>query len=241
MWWMAAIMAAQALEKGKEGKAQAKLDKATMKANVKLENQQRDVDNIYAKVKGDLNRFQQAKSNKYKLKAGGESVESQKVNMLRLSDAAVRGSFESRINASEVAGALSAQVGFAGIGGGSIEMLDATNRLRFQRADELAGRETDTQLYDGQRNIDQTIEATILGLDDIQFNDNINYMRAQESYIKQPSWGEIGLNAGMQFASTYASMGGFDGMKMPGWLGGASKVPKLGDNIQARQTTTRLA
>lgn len=233
MWWMAAIMAAQALEKGKEAKAQAKLDKFTMKSNVKIENMRRDADNTLAKASGDLARFQQANSNKHKLKAGGEAVETQRTNMLRLSDAAVRGTFESRINASEVAGALAAQAGFAGIGGGSLSMIDAANRLRFQRADELSQRTTDTQLYDGQRNIDQTVESTILGLDDIQFNDNINYMRAQESYIRQPSWGEIGMNAGMQFATTYASMGGFDGWKLPSFGAKATGATQAGYSDKA--------
>lgn len=230
MFWMAAVMAAQALEKGKEARAQAKLDKFQMKQSVKMENKQREIDNLMSKTRGDLARFQQSNNNKYKLKAGGESVEAQRVNMLRLSDASVRGSFESRINAAEISGALAAQAGFAGIGGGSLSMLEATNKMRQGRAQELSDRQTDDQLYDGQRNIDQTVESTILGLDDVQYFDNINYMTAQESYIKQPSWAEIGMNAGMQFASTYASMGGFDGLgsKMPSWLGG--KAAPSGSN-----------
>lgn len=217
---MAGIMAAQAFQKGKEGKAQAKLDKKTQQRNVQLENERRDVDNVLAKARGDIARYQQARSNKYKLISGAESVESQRTNLLRLSDAAVRGSFESRINASEVAGAVAAQTGFAGIGGGSVDMLNATNTLRAQRAEELANRQTDDQLYDGERNIRQTREATILGLDDVAILDDINYMRAQESYIKEPSWGEIGINAGMQFMSSFTSMGGFDNLKVPAWAGG---------------------
>lgn len=217
---MAGIMAAQAFQKGKEGKAQAKLDKKTMQRNTLLENQRRDVDNVLAKARGDLARYQQSRSNKYKLIAGAESVEAQRTNLLRLSDAAVRGTFESRINASEVAGAVAAQAGFAGVGGGSIDMLNATNTLRVQRADELAQRQTDDQLYDGERNIRQTLEATVLGLDDVTIFDDINYMKAQESYIKEPSWGEIGMNAGMQFMSSFTSMGGFDGLKVPAWAGG---------------------
>lgn len=222
---MAGFMAAQALQKGKEGREQAKLDKFVMKNNVKLENQRREAENIIAKARGDLARYQQANSNKHKLQAGADSIESQRVNLLRLSDAAVRGSLESRIAASEVAGAVSASAGFAGVGGGSIDMLNATNTLRAQRAEELNNRMLDTQLYDGERNIQQTREATILGLDDIQFNDSINYMTAQESYIRQPSWSEIGANAGMQFASAYASMGGFDGWKLPSFLGGGAGKP----------------
>lgn len=240
MFWMAAIMAAQALEKGKEAKAQAKLDKFTAKSNTKVQNLVIASENTMAKVKGDLARFQQAKANKYKLQAGAESVESQRTNMLRLSDSAVRGSFDSRIAAAEVSGAIAAAAGAAGIGGSSIDMIDASNRIRTQRAQELADRQLDTQLYDGQRSIDQTTEATLLGLDDVQFNDSVNYMQAQTPYIKEPSWLQIGMNAGMQFADTYNSMGGFDklGSKLPGWLGG-SKGQSFGAQM-GRSITTQL-
>lgn len=227
MWWMAAIMAAQALEKGKEAKAQAKIDKVTFKSNTLVQNLNAASQNTLEKARGDLARFQQAQGNKYKLKAGAESIEAQRTNMLRLSDAAVRGSFDQRIAASEAAGAIAAAAGGAGIGGGSIDMIDASNRIRQQRAQELADRQTDTQLYDGQRNIDQTMEATLLGLDDIQYNDSINYMQAQTPYVREPSWLQIGMQAGMQFATTYNSMGGFDklGSKLPGWLGGKAATP----------------
>lgn len=241
MFWMAAIMAAQALEKGKEVKAQAKIDKVTSKSNTKVRNLGIAADNTLAKAKGDLARFQQANSNKYKLIAGANAVESQRTNMLRLSDAAVRGSFDSRIAAAEASGALAASAGAAGIGGSSLDMIDASNRIRQQRAQELADRQVDDQLYDGQRNIDQTVEATILGLDDIQYNDAINYMQEQAPYIKEPSWTQIGLQAGMQFATTYNSMGGFDklGTKLPGWLGGSGGSQSFGAQA-GRAVSTQL-
>lgn len=226
MFWMAAVMAAQKYEEGKQIKGQAKVDKLTFKSNTKVQNTVTAASNILAKAKGDLARYQQANSNKYKLLAGAEAVESQRVNMLRLSDEAVRGSFDQRIAVAEISGALAAATGGAGIGGGSIDMIDASNRIRSQRAQELLDRSTDTQLYDAQRNVDQTWEATILGLDDIQYNDSINYMQAQTPYVKEPSWAQIGLGAGMQFAQTFNSMGGFDNFKgkLPNWLGGGSST-----------------
>lgn len=239
MFWMAAIMAAQALEKGKEAKAQAKIDKVTFKSNTKVQNLTTAASNTLAKAKGDLARFQQAQSNKYKLKSGAEAVESQRTNMLRLSDASVRGSFDTRIAAAEASGAIAASAGSAGIGGGSLDMIDASNRIRQQRAQEISDTQLRDQLYDGQRNIDQTVEATLLGLDDVQYNDSINYMQAQTPYIKEPSWAQIGMQAGMQFATTYNSMGGFDklGSKLPGWLGGQSN--SFGSNA-GRLITTQL-
>jgi hypothetical protein len=230
MWWMAAAMVAQGIEKGKEVKAQAKLDKFVAKSNTKIQNLNLAASNTMAKVKGDLARYQQAKSNKYKLIAGADSVESQRTNMLRLSDEAVRGSFDARIAASEAAGAIAASAGAAGIGGSSLDMLDASNRIRQQRAQELGDRQLANQLYDGQRNIDQTVEATILGLDDVQYNDAINYMEAQTPYIKEPSWASIGMQAGMQFAQVYSSMGGFDklGSKASGWFGSGGGSQSFG-------------
>lgn len=223
---MAGIMAAQSFEQGKQQKMQAKIDKVTMQANVRNENKRREAENILAKARGDLARFQQARSNKYKLRAGAENAEAQTTNLLRLSDAAVRGTFEARIAAAETAGALAAQVGFAGVGGGTVDMLNATTKLRQQRVEQLMQDQADTQAYDLSRNIDQTREATILGLDDVQFFDNINFMTAQEQYIPEPSWGQIGLQAGMAFAQSYASMGGFDGLgkKLPNWFKSTPKT-----------------
>lgn len=235
---MAGVMAAQSFQKGKEAKTQAKIDKFTMKQNVKLENDRRTIDNIMVKAKGDLARYQQAYSNKYKLQGGADSIEAQRTTLLRLADASVQGSFESRIAASEVAGALAAQSGFAGVGGGSLQMIEAANTMRFQRADELRQRQTDQQLYDGERNIEQTLESTVLGLDNVQFFDNINYMTAQESYIKEPSWLEIGGNAAMTFAQSYTQMGGFDGLG--GKIGGLFGQQASGSN-QAGYSSKALA
>lgn len=244
MWWMAAFMAANALEDGKNQRNQAKIDKKQMQHSVQMANKQREVDNILIKAQGDLARYQQARSNKYKLIAGAQSAETQTVNMLRLSDAAVRGNFESRLAASEEAGALAAAVGFAGIGGGSVAMLNATTRLRQQRAQALYDSQVEDQTYDLGLQIDRTREATILGLDDVRFFDNINPMTVQESYIPIPSWGQIAGNAAMAGAQAYASMGGFDGMgaKLGGLFGGGAGTPQLGPNVQAVQRpTTRLA
>lgn len=226
MIWLAAAMGAMALKQGIDQKNQAKADRITMKSNTLVENMRRDSENLLSKAKGDLARFQQQRSNKYKLQTGGAQEESATTNMLRLSDQAVRGSFEQRIAASEVAGQLAARSGFAGVGGGSIDMINATNTMRQQRVQQLNESQTDTQLYDMGLQRSNIREQTILGLDDIQFMDGMNYMRAQEQYIKQPSWMEIGMNAAMSFGTSYASMGGFDG-----WGKGAT--PSLGGDIQA--------
>lgn len=219
---MAGVMAFQAIEKGKGEKGQAKVSKFQQKSAVKVENTQRAADNILRKAKGDLARYQQANANKYKLIQGAEAVESQTTNLLRLTDQATRGGFDARIAAAEEAGALAAASGGAGIGGSSVDMINSTQRIRSQRVQELNDRALAATTEDTNRTIEQTRRATILGLDDIQFNDDINYHQAQEQYIKEPSWAEIGMNAGMQFASTFNSMDGFQGLgkKMPEWLGG---------------------
>lgn len=240
MIWMAALMAAKAYQEGQQVKAQAKIDKVVAKSNTKVQNINMATENILSKAKGDMARYQQARSNKYKVEAGADSVAAQRTNLLRLADASARGSFDNRIAAAEMSGAMAAQAGAAAIGGGSLDMLNASTTIRNQRVQEIADRQLETSLYDGERNIDQTIEATILGMDDIQFNDSVNYQEAQTPYIKEPSWTEIGMNAGMQFATTYASMGGFDklGAKLPTWLGG-TPAPSFGTQA-GRAITTQL-
>ena len=74
-----------------------------------------------------------------------------------------------------------------------------------------------------------------------QFNDSINYMQAQAPYIKEPSWAEIGIKAGMQFAQTYNKMGGFDNItpKLPTWLGGKPAAESFGAQA-GRVVSTQL-
>lgn len=228
--FLAAFQVAKGIEEGRLAKGQAKIDKVTMKSNTLVRNMQRQVDTTLAKAHGDLNRFKQSKSNQNKIKAGAANVEAQTTNLLRMTDEAVRGGLDRRIAAAEEAGALAAASGGAGIGGGSVGMLAISNQIRQQRVEELTNRQLDTAAYDTNRNIAQTIDATVLGLDDIQFNDNFDYTTSKESYIKEPSWTEIGMNAAMTFADTYSKMGGFDnlgkqldqtslGKTVNGWFG----------------------
>lgn len=228
--FLAAFSAAKSIEQGNLAKGQAKIDKVTMKSNTLVRNMQRQADNTLAKAHADLNRFKQSKSNQNKIKAGAANVEAQTTNLLRMTDEAVRGGLDRRIAAAEEAGALAAASGGAGIGGGSVGMLAISNQIRQQRVEELTERQLDTAAYDTNRNIAQTIDATVLGLDDIQFNDNIDWTTNKESYIKEPSWTEIGMNAAMTFADTYSKMGGFDklgkqldqtslGKTVNGWFG----------------------
>lgn len=227
---MAGMQAAQGLEKGRIAKDQAKTDKITAKSNTRVQNQKIQADNTLAAARGSLARYQQARNNKYKLEAGADAVESQTVNLLRAIDTSVSGGLEARIAASEEAGALIARAGAAGVGGNSITAIENTNRVRQERVQQMRDKQLSTAQYDVGRNIEQTIHSTILGLDDIQFNDNINYMQAQEPYIKEPSWLQIGAEAGMQFAQTYNSMGGFQGLggKISGWFGSSPSGSETG-------------
>ena len=146
---------------------------------------------------------------------GGETLNAQATNLLRLGDESVRGSLERRIAVSEEAGALAARAGAAGIGGGSLEMVSRANAMRAQRVTEMSRVITEQQADDGKLAMEQTMRAVVLGLDDTQFDTSLNFMESVASKTPRVDWGTAAVKAGMEGMQAYSSMGGSFGAKAP--------------------------
>ena len=108
---------------------------------------------------------------------------------------------------------MSAAVGAAGIGGGTIDMLNSTMNLRAAMVEQLARDEAKQQQYDMSLAREATKEQMILGLSDVQFLDNINMMEYQSQNIQVPSTASVYGNATMTFMQSYAQLGGSSGGK----------------------------
>lgn len=204
----AAVMAGNSLLQSKKQDDQAKLDNIAKKSNDRVANILRAADNTMSAAADNLKRYQQSQSNKFKLMSGGDTLNAQATNMLRIADSLVSGSFERRVAVAEQAGALAANAGGAGVGGGSLDMLEKANTLRAQRAEQQYEDRKAQQLGDAALEMDQTERAIILGLDDTQFNTSLNYMEQRTQLTPRVNWGQAALSAGMAAMQGYTSAGG---------------------------------
>lgn len=206
---IAGVMVMSSLMGSKKDDDNAKIANIAAKSDAKVKNIMRMADNQMRAAKDNLSRYQQSQSNKFKLMAGGDSLNAQATNMLRLGDESVRGGLERRIAVSEEAGALAARAGAAGIGGGSMQMVSAANAMRAARVEELYRVQAEQQSDDGLLALEQMQRQIVLGLDDTHFDTSINYMESVASKTPRVDWGAAGVKAGMAGLSAYSSMGGF--------------------------------
>lgn len=213
---IAGVMVMSSLMGSKKDDDNAKIANIAAKSDAKVKNIMRMADNQMRAAKDSLSRYQQSQSNKFKLLSGGEQLNAQATNLLRMGDESVRGGLERRIAVSEEAGALAAQAGAAGVGGGSLEMVSRANILRNQRAEEMYRVITEQQADDGKLAMEQTQRAVILGLDDTQFDTSINFMESVASKTPRVDWAAAGMQAAASGLQAYSSMGGsFGGAKVP--------------------------
>lgn len=202
------IMAGMAVAQGVEAQKGAKSANVTTKSNERVANLLRKADNELAAATGSLSRYQQARRNKHLLKMGGDQLNTFTTNMLRIQADNVEGNVNRRISSAEEAGELAVRSSAAGVGGGSIDMLNSTSKLRAARIDQMADSQTKQQLSDMLGNKQRAFEGMVLGLDDVQILDNINMMPITMPRTPVPSTASIALNAGLAFAQGYSAMGG---------------------------------
>lgn len=212
-FWIPLAMAAMSVAQGMQQQGEAEIAKLSDESNTRVNNIIRESNNILAAATGSLSRYMQSRQNQVHLKNTGKELEAITTNMLRLQDAAQTGALERRIAAAEEAGAMSASVGAAGIGGGTIQMLNSTMNLRSAMVEQLARTEQKQQKYDMSLAREATKEQMILGLSDVQFLDNINMMEYQSRNIQVPSNASVFGNAALTFMQSYAQLGGSFGGK----------------------------
>lgn len=206
---IAGVMVVSSLMGSKKEDDKAKLSNIAAKSDAKVKNILRMADNQMQEARDSLGRYQQSQSNKFKLLTGGQQLNAQATNLLRMADDSVRGNVERRIQVSEEAGALAASAGGAGIGGGSLAMLEQVNRMRLQRAEEYTRQSVGQQTEDAQLAMLQTQQAMVLGLDDTIIQTSLNHMESIASKTPRVDWGAATGKAVMAGVQSYASMGGF--------------------------------
>lgn len=219
-WIAAAFAGAQAIMGYQQEKTQYKLDKIVSRSNAEVSNILRESRNTVQAAAGHLNRYMQSRQNQVHLQNAGRTVEAIVANISRLQGEAMTGSLSRRIEAAEAMGAIAAQAGARG-GAGSMtnSMMNSTIKLREAIASAHADRNVDRAVTDMAAHLDVERENMILGLSNVAFLDNIDYMEAQEAILQKPNLMSHIVSGAMSVGKAYVGAGGT--MPQIGGLGSA--------------------
>lgn len=212
MWVMAAMFGMQLLQGASQNK-KIKESNKTAEFNAQIQDQLTQANNTVAAATGALNRHRQSLANQLKLKAGGKQVEALGQNLLRLQDQSQQQGLNVKIQAAEQTGALMAAAAGAGIGGGTVDMLNATVRGKEARLLEQIERNNKANTRDTLDRISQVKEATAMGLDDTVFLDRVTQVKTVPQIQATRSWGDIAMGAAM---STLGTQAGIDAVSKVG-------------------------
>lgn len=206
MFWFALAFAAM---QGAQQKGQAEAANITAKSNAKAANMVREANNELAAARGSLQRYQTSRRNSQFLKDMGAQYSADTTNLLRLQESALNGALDRRIRVAEEGGALAASLSAAGVGGGTAQMIDATQRLRSARIEQMATSQYEQQKSDLQETRSRRFDQMLLGLESPDIADNLNVAAVIPNKVAVPKWSTVLINAGLKaFAETADTMGG---------------------------------
>lgn len=208
MFWMALMMAGSQGGQGQASQIEAKTAKFVEQQNAAGANILRTANNELAAARGSLARYSQSLNNKQHLKNAGRALNNTSENLSRLAGAYSEGAMNQRITAAEEAGALAARSAASGVLGGTNQMLNATVGLRQARIEKEVESHYKAQRQGLEQQRDGQIEAMVLGLDQVDIFDDLNYLVTQPRHIAVPSTGQILGKAAMTFMSAYSQYGG---------------------------------
>lgn len=210
MAWMAAVVAGgQSLLGFVDQKNQYKVDKIVGKANAEVQNILKESRNAVAGAASSLNTYLQSRQNQIHLQNTGRTIEAYVTNLSRLQGQAVTGSLMRRIEAAEAMGAMAAQAGARGSAGSATnQMMNSTIQLRAAIAEQSAKSAEGRAVNDLLSHLDVERENMVLGLSDVRFFADLDFMTVQDPMLRKPSLGRALLTAGMAAGQSYTSAGG---------------------------------
>lgn len=212
MFWIPIMMAASAIMQKEQQNGQIKNANLTAKANTQIANIQQTSNSTLSAAKGALNRFNQSLQTRDALKGYGDNYNQLEDAKVKLGEQMTTGTFQNRLAAAEAAGALQARASAAGVGGGTISMLDSTAALQQNVGQAAADQAYSDQLYQ-LNDAEQTNLYDQLGitqkqnvfLDDVAGADIVGPAK-----IPTSSFGSMALTGALAFMSAASSTGGFD-------------------------------
>lgn len=238
MIWVAAMMAAQALMQGEQQKAANKAANIVNQANTQAANIQRTSQNNLAAANGSLQRMQDSLGNRNMLRQAGLAHEKIADQQIDLGRQMTSGGFQARLAAAEQAGALQASASAAGVGGGTITMLQKVAALRSNIEQDDMEESYKRAVFNLKEADDENLYQMYNNLQDNAYIDPIAYSQVVAPQKRSTSMTGAYLNAGMQALGAmyqggmFNKGGTFDVSQASGGFTGAYKRWFGGANIQ---------
>lgn len=202
MWALIAMFGLNLLQQNAQNK-QIKMQNKVAKQNAANENLVRAAQNELGAATGALNRYRQSLSNQTILKNMGVQHDAITENYFRLSEQANSGNLNTRLQAANESGAVTAAASAAGIGGSSVDLLNAQIRGDTARALEAASRTQRQSATDFEKNLAQTTEQGVAALDTTYYLDNVTQVKAIPQGLQaEKSWGDMITGAAMATAGS---------------------------------------
>lgn len=183
----------------------AKIAKGAAKSEARISNLMRKANNELAAAKGQYTRYQQARSNRAVAKAAESGRDALMTNYLRASADASLGAFDQRIQAAEEAGSLAAQVAASGMGGSTIDMMNATVALRQDRIAEAADRIGIQARSDVNAELKNFLPSMLMSLDETVYADDLNLAATQAEYTPKANYSAAASTALQGLANYYST------------------------------------
>lgn len=205
---MLALMAAQAVSSQNAAEGNAQVAKINANANAVVANMTRKANNMLSAAQGQLNRYNQIVGRKAQARNVESAMDALATNFLRSAEEATRGRLDRRIQAAEEAGMLRASASAAGVGGSTMDMINATNQLRQARVEEVYAAQEGRATSDMQEASKALTAQIYLGMDDMQLVDELNLAKVlPQQTQKAPTVGAAALGFAADAAKLYAQTG----------------------------------
>jgi hypothetical protein len=177
------------------------------KVNAESSNKVRQAQNALSASEHGLARFVQSINNNRILDAGGQQLEANVVNYRRTSDQLLTQSFADSIGQAEQAGAAAAAAAQAGIGGGVVDMVDHSTRLRDSIVNEASRVRGEVFASDTSRRAASIMSQTVGGMDQSLILDQMDFNQDYATQYAKPGYGPAVLDFAINAAKAWATMG----------------------------------
>lgn len=175
MAWQAAASLGMSLVSGWLGRQQQKAANIVYDAEAAASNKVRAAKNVEAAAGAALANFMVAENNKRRTRAAGAQYTALQQTLQRQREEDVRSDLEQRISKAEGLGAYAANAAMSGAAGATVDVIDATIRLKEARRASYQSRAAAYRDYDTKQMVAGIIPQTIRGLDLTQVVAGIDY------------------------------------------------------------------
>lgn len=183
-------METNAIDSAQKTVGQANIDAQNTLAAVETaaRNKVAGANNVLSAAVASLSNFSRSASNYWKAFNGGQQINANVTNMVRLQDKRAQGSLESTLRTAEQLGALTANAAARGVGGASANMLHSALALTSARGATRTEDQYKELSYDMLLQRSSLASGTVLSLDEGQTFAPMDFTQSVAPQVIAPIW-----------------------------------------------------